>query len=148
MYNKELISPCGLYCGVCGIHKAGVDNDEPLKEKLAKLYGVDSPAKIQCAGCRSEEPFFFCRVCAIKSCAEEKNLEGCHQCESFPCEKIQGFPFAEAKENMLRAVPRWRELGTEAWVKEEEERFRCKSCGTDSFRGARKCRQCGTLFVF
>lgn len=148
MYSKELISPCGLYCGVCGIHKAGVDNDEPLKEKLAKLYGVDSPAKIQCAGCRSEEPFFFCRVCTIKSCAEEKNFEGCYECESFPCEKIQGFPFAEAKQNMLRAVPRWRELGTEAWVKEEEDRFRCKSCGTDSFRGARKCRQCGTLFVF
>ena len=38
MYREELLSPCGLYCGVCGIHKAGVDKDEPLKEKLAKLY--------------------------------------------------------------------------------------------------------------
>jgi len=44
MINQNLIAPCGLYCGVCGIHVATKNGDEQLKEKLAKAYG-DTPDK-------------------------------------------------------------------------------------------------------
>ena len=36
MINQELVAPCGLYCGVCGIYCATASGDQPLKEKLAK----------------------------------------------------------------------------------------------------------------
>ncbi len=144
MINQELVAPCGLYCGVCGIYCATVSADQPLKEKLAKAYG-DTSDKINCRGCLSDSVYWYCAVCAIKSCTKEKRYSGCHQCDSFPCDKISNFPVPEGKKNILRAIPIWRELGTEAFIKGEEKLFSCDNCGTKLFRGARKCRQCGTI---
>lgn len=144
MINQALVSPCGLYCGVCGIYYASVNNDEQLKEKLARGYG-ETPDKIKCGGCRSDSVYWYCAVCTIKSCAAEKGYAGCHQCDSFTCDKIANFPVPEGKKNILRAIPQWRALGTEAFIKAEEKLFSCDHCGARLFRGARKCRQCGTL---
>jgi len=144
MINQELVAPCGLYCGVCGVYCASESNDQPLKEKLAKAYG-DTPDKINCGGCLSDSVYWYCAVCAIKSCTKGKGYSGCHQCADFPCDKIDNFPVPEGKKNILRAIPIWRELGTEAFVKGEEKLFSCDNCGTKLFRGARKCRQCGTI---
>jgi hypothetical protein len=144
MYNKELVSPCGLYCGLCGIRYADKKEDGKLKEKLAAAYH-DTPDKIACNGCMSANPYWYCKSCPVKSCATEKKYEGCYQCADFPCDKIESFPIPEAKKNILRAVPRWRELGTEEWIKEEERLFSCKKCGNTLFRGAHKCRECGTV---
>jgi hypothetical protein len=144
MINQELVSPCGLYCGVCGIYCATVIDDKHLKEKLALAYG-DTPDKINCGGCRSASVYWYCAVCAIKSCATEKAYLGCHQCESFPCDKIENFPVPEGKKNILRAIPKWKELGTEAFIQSEEKLFSCDNCGAILFRGARKCRKCGTI---
>jgi len=144
MINQELVAPCGLYCGVCGIYCASVNNDQPLKEKLAKAYG-DTPDKINCRGCLSDSVYWYCKVCDIKICTKEKGYAGCHQCDSFSCGKIESFPVPEGKKNILRAIPRWKELGTEEFIKAEEKLFSCDNCGTQLFRGARKCRQCGTL---
>ena len=144
MINHELVSPCGLYCGVCGIYYATANGDDQLKEKLAKAYG-DTPDKISCHGCRSNSVYWYCAVCAVKSCAMEKDYLGCHQCISFPCDKIDNFPVPEGKKNILRAIPRWKELDTEEFIKAEEKLFSCDNCGTKLFRGARKCRKCGTI---
>ncbi|MGD0279640.1 MAG: DUF3795 domain-containing protein [Smithella sp.] len=144
MINRELLAPCGLYCGVCGIYYATANGDDQLKEKLAKAYG-DTPDKISCRGCCSNSVYWYCSVCAVKSCAMEKGYLGCHQCISFPCDKIDNFPVPEGKKNILRAIPRWKELGTEEFIKAEEKLFSCENCGTKLFRGARKCRKCGTI---
>ena len=83
MINQELVAPCGLYCGVCGIYCATESGDQPLKEKLAKAYG-DTPDKINCRGCLSDSVYWYCAVCAIKSCTKEKGYSGCHQCDELP----------------------------------------------------------------
>lgn len=146
MLKQELAAPCGLYCGVCGIYHATESNDEKLKDKLARAYGMKAE-DINCLGCLSDTVFTYCRVCTVKSCTAEKNIEGCHRCDGFPCDKIENFPIEEGKKHILRAVPRRRELGTEAWAAEEEKLHSCPSCRAIFFRGARKCRQCGTLLV-
>ena len=64
MINQELLAPCGLYCGVCGIYCASESGDEALKEKMAKAYG-DTPDKISCKGCRSASPYWYCAVFSI-----------------------------------------------------------------------------------
>jgi len=51
----------------------------------------------------------------------------------------------EGKKNILRAIPLWREVGYRGVYKGEEKLFSCDNCGTKLFRGARKCRQCGTI---
>ncbi len=144
MTNKELLSPCGLYCGVCGVYYASHHKDQVLKEKLAKAYG-DTPDKIECNGCMSDKVYWYCQVCPVKTCAADKKVEGCYQCGAFPCAKIDNFPVPEGKKNILRAVPSWRELGTDAWIEDEKKLFSCKKCGVTAFRGAKKCRDCGEL---
>jgi hypothetical protein len=140
-YKKEFAAPCGLYCGVCGIYIAHRDGNLKFKELLAPVYnlGVDD---IKCEGCLSDEPFAYCRTCAIKSCASDKGIEGCHQCDDFPCKYIDDFPIPVGKKVILRAVPAWKELGTEKWMEEEEKRYHCPHCGYVLFRGAKRCRNC------
>ncbi len=146
MFNRELTAPCGLYCGACAILYATRNNDERLKEKYAKSFGL-SPNDLNCRGCLSDVVFSYCRVCPIKSCAQEKNIEGCHLCDEFPCGNVDNFPVPEGKAHILRAVPLRRQLGTEKWVEGEELLFSCPACGTLLFRGAKKCRKCGSLVV-
>jgi hypothetical protein len=86
--NTELLAPCGLYCGVCGVYMASRDNNQKLKDKLANAYGV-TPEQIVCKGCLSNEKFVYCEKCGIRMCVMEKNYEGCHQCKEFPC-KLMG----------------------------------------------------------
>ncbi len=139
--NSELIPPCGLYCGVCGILIAHRDNNQKFKEVLGGFYGV-APDEIRCRGCMSDETFVYCRICPIKACAGDRGYVGCHQCNDFPCEHINNFSYPVGKKVMLRAIPRWRDLGTEKWVEEEEQRYHCPNCGYKLFRGAKQCRNC------
>jgi hypothetical protein len=141
MVNKDLVAPCGLYCGVCGIRIAHRENNEKFKGKLAAFYGVQAE-DIACEGCKSTERFMYCRTCQIRTCAEEKYYEGCYQCPDFPCDHIESFPVPVGKKVILRAVPAWRELGTEKWVEAEEKRYMCPHCGGNLFRGAKRCGSC------
>ena len=141
--NPDLLAPCGLYCGVCAVYIAHRDGNEKFKERLGPVYGV-TPEEIQCKGCKSDAPFGFCKVCPIKSCAAEKGYEGCYQCDDFPCSSIDAFPLPVGKKVIMRAIPEWREMGTEAWVAAEEERYHCPECGDELFRGAQRCRGCKT----
>jgi hypothetical protein len=143
--NKELAAPCGLYCGVCGIYVATRDNNEKFKEKLAPVYGA-KPEDLVCDGCLSQRVWSYCQVCPIKSCCRDKKIEGCHQCKEFPCQFIDNFPIPVGKKVILRAIPRWRELSTEQWMQEEEQRYTCPHCGAAAFRGAMRCRSCKESF--
>jgi len=144
--KKELLAPCGLYCGVCSIYIAHRDNNLKFKKRLLPIYkafakDVDD---IACTGCLSDGIVFpVCQSCPIKKCSQDKGINGCHQCEDFPCKFIENFPIQVGKKVILRAIPTWRELGTEKWVEEEEKRYHCPDCGNVLFRGARRCNKCG-----
>ena len=53
MVDKDLLAPCALYCGVCGIYMAHRDQNSKFKEILGKFYGV-SAEEIACNGCQSD----------------------------------------------------------------------------------------------
>ncbi len=155
--NPDFLSPCGLYCGVCAVYIAHRDGNEKFKERLVNLYGGKAADKgtlpggsglsvedIRCRGCLSDEQFLFCRHCDIKNCTKEKGYSGCHQCPEFPCQLIENFPMAVGKKVILRAIPYWREFGTEKWVRDEEARYVCPACGHKVFRGAMRCNRCKT----
>jgi predicted RNA-binding Zn-ribbon protein involved in translation (DUF1610 family) len=145
----EFLAPCGLYCGVCAVLYATRDDNLKLKEALVGVYKGKLPGSddltaedIHCKGCLSDEPFFFCRECEIKDCVRSKGYTGCHECDEFPCQLINDFPIAVGKQVILRAIPQWREVGTEKWVEQEEARYLCPNCGNQLFRGARRCNKC------
>jgi hypothetical protein len=111
--KSEYLSPCGMYCSVCSVQAAIKNNDQELKEKLASIFGT-SPENIVCEGCMSDKTFPFAKTCSIRACALEKRLKGCNQCDDFPCNNIKNFPFEVSRNMMLEAIPRWKELGTDA----------------------------------
>jgi len=153
--NPDFVAPCGLYCGVCAIYIAHRDNNQKFKERLVGLYQGGIAGKgslpgneslttedIQCQGCLSDQPFVYCRQCAIKDCTKAKGYAGCHECGDFPCEHMEHFPMTVGKKVILRAIPYWREHGTEKFVRDEEARYVCPQCGNKLFRGAARCNQC------
>lgn len=139
--QEEFLAPCGLYCGVCGVMIAHRDDNQKFKEKLAGVYGI-SVDEVKCSGCKSDERIIFCQQCKIRDCVDTKGYIGCHQCDDWPCEHIENFPVPVGKKVIMRAIPQWREMGTEAWVVAEEERYNCPECGYTLFRGAKRCRSC------
>jgi len=141
MAKREWLAPCGLYCGVCGVRMAHEDDNLKFKERLSTVYGC-SPEEIACEGCMSQTRFKFCESCPIRSCAIVRGYEGCYQCDQFPCAFIDNFPVPVGKKVIERAIPAWRDLGTEKWVEEEEKRYICPHCGSNLFRGAKRCRSC------
>jgi hypothetical protein len=146
--KKELLAPCGLYCGVCAIHIADRDNNLKFKERLVDVYKPFSKTieDIKCEGClteRTDDIFGYCKICPIRDCIKSKEIEGCFQCNDFPCKFIESFPIPVGKKVILRAIPRWKEIGTEKWVEEEEKRYHCPECDNPLFRGTRRCNMCG-----
>jgi hypothetical protein len=139
--NRDLLAPCGLYCGVCAVYIATRDDNEKFKKRLTTVYDVPVE-QIQCKGCLSDDVFVYCTICQIKSCVKSKGYDACHQCEDFPCEYVESFPYPVGKKVILRATPQWREWGTEKWVAEEENRYHCPECSYVLFRGAKRCRNC------
>ena len=101
-----------------------------------------STEDIRCSGCLSDDVFMYCKRCEIKDCTKEKGYTGCHECDEFPCQHIENFPMAVGKKVILRAIPYWREVGTEKWIQDEEARYICPECGNKVFRGVVKCNQC------
>ena len=156
-FNPHFASPCGLYCGVCAIHIAHKDKNEKLKERLVNLYkgGVAdkgtlpnsenlSTKDIHCGGCLSDDLFMHCRQCEIRDCTKGKEIDGCHQCDDFPCSIIDKFSMSVGRKVILRCVPYRKKIGTEKWIQDEENRYYCPECGNKVFRGVVKCNQCKT----
>lgn len=153
--NPDLISPCGLYCGVCAIYIAHRDKNQKFKGGLANLYKGGVPGKgtlpnsehlsakdIHCKGCLSDDRFMHCKQCEIRDCTKIKGYSGCHECDEFPCKHIDNFPMTVGKKVILRTVPERRKLGAELWVRNEEARYHCPDCGNKVFRGVVKCNRC------
>ena len=91
---KEFIAYCGLNCETCEARMATINNDDTLREKVAKIWselnGVEiTPKMINCVGCRIDgvkTP--FCEsLCPIRQCASSKRVETCGSCaEVMTCE--------------------------------------------------------------
>ena len=110
MKNGENIAYCGLDCETCEAHIATVNNDEALRDKVAKkwseLNGVEiTPEMINCDGCRVEgvkTP--FCEsLCPIRQCALTRAVASCGDCKDMQtCEKLKMITDSslEAKERL------------------------------------------------
>jgi hypothetical protein len=148
--QPEHLAPCGLYCGACRIFQATQEDDRSFLVRLARITARRLPAlsplgpdALLCDGCLSTRRAAHCRECSIRACAEQRGLEGCHQCAAFPCRLVEEFPIPAGRKAMLRAVPCRRAHGTEESIHAEEARYRCRQCGAKLYRGAKRCPHCG-----
>jgi len=152
--NKDLMAPCGLYCGTCGVYIATRDKNEKFKTVMGGLYGT-KPEETECCGCMQPDPpeklYLYCQHCELRNCIREKGYYSCHQCDQWPCDLVEKFGLATGRRVMKRAIPLWGEKvaahgddqGSVEWARAECERYHCPDCGNPLFRGAQRCRACG-----
>ncbi|HOD53375.1 MAG TPA: DUF3795 domain-containing protein [Candidatus Cloacimonadota bacterium] len=88
---------CGLDCQICEARIATENNDNQLREKVAKewseMYQANiQPENVNCTGCMKEGiKFAHCNECNIRSCVIDHKINHCAECSDFACEKIQSF---------------------------------------------------------
>lgn len=152
--DTNLMAPCGLYCGVCGVYIATRDNNAKFKAVLGTLYG-SRPEDTECRGCMQPDPaeklYGYCTMCSIRDCVRAKGFYSCHQCLEWPCDQVRNFGLATGRRVMMQTIPVWREKvamhgheeGSVEWARSVCERYHCPDCGSPLFRGAQKCRACG-----
>lgn len=110
LYNmKEMIAFCGFDCLECPVYKATVNGDDKkLREILSKESNPDIKIEdIHCNGCKSKnDKYYYCKVCEIRKCCIEKNLENCAYCSIFPCsmlnEAFKKYPEAKLRLEKIR----------------------------------------------
>ena len=93
---KNFIAFCGLDCETCQARIATIQNDDGLREKVARLWsdlngGEITPEMLNCSGCRIDgvKTPYCDSLCPIRQCALSRKVETCGDCgEMESCEKL------------------------------------------------------------
>ncbi len=132
--SRELIAYCGLYCGLCSARTQIPEQAAALAETLRKSEH-HGPAEFdkELQNLATPHPERYCRAgkcghpaCAIRKCAQRRNVDVCPLCDDYPCEKIK--TLAASEPTMLHDGNRMKQIGLEAWIKEQEERRKAGFC--------------------
>jgi len=124
MDYQKLTAPCGIDCFNCEMFE---DNITEEMQKFLAQYKKADPASIKCKGCRVSGCLVMPGECATKKCADARGIEFCHQCDEFPCGKLQ--PCVDGSEKYphnlkLFNLCRIKQAGLEKWAAEESANIR------------------------
>ncbi|UCE26797.1 MAG: DUF3795 domain-containing protein [Candidatus Coatesbacteria bacterium] len=121
-----------------------VSNQRGTVNELAEKFEAD-PADFVCAGCKSDTLAAFCADCDFIPCARGKGVEFCVDCGDYPCERLTDFRDDEWAHHSVvtNNLERLREVGVEAWLAEQDERWTCPACGARFSWYDEKCPDCG-----
>jgi hypothetical protein len=133
---------CGLFCPACNAY-IGTTQDPARLDRMA--LRIDRPAgELRCLGCNSDTVSFYCRSCSLKTCAREKGLTFCGQCDSYPCEDLKAFQAkAPHRKELWESQARIKEAGYDVWYEEMLLHYACKACGTINSAYDARCWKCG-----
>jgi len=134
--NEKYMCYCGLYCENCPI-KVKIEPaskklyDEMKKARFDEVVHMIPNGNIFWSFLKSMVDPGVCisckegggnPECAIRICAEEKDVEMCALCESYPCEEFEEFfkgqPLLKHDNLLLK------EKGLDEWSKLQDERRR------------------------
>ncbi len=130
MSKDHLAGICGLYCGACYIYLTYKYGDEKAVARLAEQLGI-KPEELECQGCGPESEKCIRKDCKVRSCAIERGVRFCYQCDDYPCkqfkESIEKFPhlsvIREEQDNLACNGPA-------KWLEWQVHRWKCQGCGT------------------
>ena len=129
-FESELIAPCGMNCGIC-----------------ISLFGYTMNGrkrKHPCNGCRSRD-----KKCAFlkKQCDSlaAGQVEYCFECTDFPCERLKALDKRYRTKygmSMIENLKFIQTKGIKHFLKNEEERWKCSTCGGVICVHNRTCYAC------
>ncbi|MCK9330844.1 MAG: DUF3795 domain-containing protein [Candidatus Cloacimonetes bacterium] len=138
----EQAAICGLFCNACSLY-IGSTEDEIRLKMIAKRFN-ESVENVRCLGCRSEKPGFHCKKCHFKTCATEKGIDFCSQCESYPCETLKAFQEkAPHRLELWEDLEATKKMSIEDWSDRMTKKYECPECHTINSSYDLNCRKCG-----
>jgi len=141
-----LLGICGVYCGACTTYRACNDKDQTLISWEVKM-GMPRD-EIYCRGCTSELVNEWCSNCDFRKCVKEKGIAYCFECADFPCKKLLDFSKTRPHRTLgLRNLKQLKETSIKEWLKQQEKRWTCSTCGKKLHWYSGKCPDCGEKFV-
>ena len=130
--EPELIAPCGMNCGLCMVY---------VRDKR------------RCLGCRAgdEGKAKSCLACSIRNCETLRWSESgfCFDCEKFPCPRLTRLDAryrTKYRMSMLENLQEIQDVGVEAFVAKERERWACPECGGLQCVHTPECVYCGHVW--
>lgn len=131
MEGKQLRydSFCGLNCGACPVGMANELGRGDILDGFAANWNIERE-KLECSGCKGDVIAGFCQGCEMRHCAREKGVEFCFQCDDYPCGTITEFRNDDAVHHsvVFSNLAKIREMGLDAWLESEKERWACPEC--------------------
>ena len=139
---------CGLYCGACSI---SMHEKTALTDEFAACLGSVPKEDLSCGGCKSDNVYYGCRICTLRSCARKKNVEHCIDCHDYPCKNYRQWqgaakilPHVHAAGAGLETIKR---DGVDQWLNSQKREWSCPSCGTPFSWYTSICPKCGHSLV-
>ncbi len=92
--NKEnqMMAVCGIICSKCDMFQAtnNLEIAKNIVDWFKKERNEDVKLEdIHCSGCKGDRTKNWSADCWIlQCCVDEKSLEFCCECDTFPCEKL------------------------------------------------------------
>jgi hypothetical protein len=135
--NKELISPCGMNCGICSNYLAHKNN----------ISGKGFP---NCIGCRPRD-----KQCAFlkKKCRDGlKLLKGeigfCFECNYYPCENLTRLDKSYREKygmSMINNLNEIKSKGINYFIENQEKKYKCPKCINLISIHNKKCFTCDKI---
>ena len=119
---KKIIAPCGIDCFNCELYEENVT--EEMQARLSAAIKIPKE-KITCKGCVGENQCLFVdlegRQCSTKACTNNKGVDYCFQCDTFPCAHLM--PLADGADKFPQNIKLYnlclmKRIGVEAWIEQ------------------------------
>jgi hypothetical protein len=130
--EPTMIARCGMDCALCYAHLR-------VKNRCVGCNGADDTKPNQC------------RVCRIKHCEEpgQGARDFCYECSRFPCARLRQLDKRYRTKygmSMVENLERIRDVGLDAFVAQECERWKCAECGSLICVHRADCVYCGRVW--
>jgi hypothetical protein len=92
---EKQIAYCGLICTDCPAYIATQNDDDEIRKQVVEewtkefKHAIDIK-DINCDGCLAEtgRVYFYCSICKVRKCGQEKGVTNCAYCEEYICETL------------------------------------------------------------
>jgi hypothetical protein len=132
-FDRNLIAPCGMNCGICSAYLAYSRN---IPRKRGKI--------IHCIGCRPRN-----KQCAFLKgyCTRLNNgeVQFCFECNDFPCYRLSRLDQRYKEKYGMSMIENLNEIknsGIDKFLKDQREKYRCPECGGVICIHNKKCYDC------
>jgi len=118
--KQELIAPCGMNCALCVSYQ--------FKDLDLNAHGF---SRRYCPGCipRGKHCTFMSKHCEIVG---KGQVRFCYECAKFPCQRLKDLDRryqARYGMSMIDNLNCIKEKGMDAFLLEQEEKWKCHKCG-------------------